>query len=221
MTPPTYPDGKPILGWHIDAFERDLPPGTHLEYDGSPLPTHTADLVEPDADFTIIGIMPPAPPPPGVGGTRTYRMSPNPFGPSAVVVYDEAGGTTTARFLPHHQRHSPDGFSWGYEGSGPAELARCLLIDVLGEGGHCAGCEGTGTVIYRDQDGFRSVPRSWKAGEPCPTCGGSGFSSVIEKRYQRFKREVVALHPMNEPWALSADEVRAWLANYTEEAPQP
>lgn len=34
--------------------------------------------------------------------------------------------------LAHHIVHSPDGFSWGYGGSGPAELSRCLLIDALG-----------------------------------------------------------------------------------------
>jgi hypothetical protein len=28
-------------------------------------------------------------------------------------------------------RHSPDGFQWGYGGSGPAELARALLIACL------------------------------------------------------------------------------------------
>lgn len=32
----------------------------------------------------------------------------------------------------HHVRHSPDGFNWGYGGSGPAELARCLLLEVVG-----------------------------------------------------------------------------------------
>jgi len=26
--------------------------------------------------------------------------------------------------------HSPDGFAWGYEGSGPAQLALALLLDV-------------------------------------------------------------------------------------------
>jgi hypothetical protein len=36
--------------------------------------------------------------------------------------------------LKHHVRHSPTGFSWGYGGSGPSDLARCLLIDVFGEG---------------------------------------------------------------------------------------
>lgn len=31
--------------------------------------------------------------------------------------------------LPHHIRHSPTGFSMGYSGSGPAELARCILLE--------------------------------------------------------------------------------------------
>lgn len=34
--------------------------------------------------------------------------------------------------LPHYPYHSPDGFEWGYAGSGPAELARCILIDHFG-----------------------------------------------------------------------------------------
>ena len=33
--------------------------------------------------------------------------------------------------LRHHKKHSPSGFEWGYLGSGPAELARCILIDYL------------------------------------------------------------------------------------------
>lgn len=34
--------------------------------------------------------------------------------------------------LNHIVRHSPDGFSWGFHGSGPAELAHCLLVEHLG-----------------------------------------------------------------------------------------
>jgi len=33
--------------------------------------------------------------------------------------------------LKHHVMHSPAGFEWGYEGSGPADLARCILIDYF------------------------------------------------------------------------------------------
>lgn len=34
--------------------------------------------------------------------------------------------------LTHWMRHSPDGFQWGYGGSGPADLARSMLLDLLG-----------------------------------------------------------------------------------------
>ena len=33
--------------------------------------------------------------------------------------------------LPHVCRHSPDGFEWGYGGSGPADLAFNILYDYL------------------------------------------------------------------------------------------
>lgn len=42
------------------------------------------------------------------------------------------------RELEHHVLHSPDGFAWGYHGSGPAELARCILWDFLGHAPHRA-----------------------------------------------------------------------------------
>ncbi len=35
--------------------------------------------------------------------------------------------------LPHLVRHSPDGFEWGYHGSGPADLARSIVGDLLEE----------------------------------------------------------------------------------------
>jgi hypothetical protein len=31
------------------------------------------------------------------------------------------------------RNHSPDGFEWGYGGSGPAQLALALVADVLGD----------------------------------------------------------------------------------------
>ena len=30
------------------------------------------------------------------------------------------------------RRHSPDGFAWGYGGSGPAQLSQAILADFLG-----------------------------------------------------------------------------------------
>ena len=35
------------------------------------------------------------------------------------------------QLVRHHVRHSPTGFEFRYHGSGPAELARCLLIDYF------------------------------------------------------------------------------------------
>ena len=40
--------------------------------------------------------------------------------------------------LRHYVRHSPTGFGWGYNGSGPADLARSLLWDALGAEPHPA-----------------------------------------------------------------------------------
>ncbi|MGD8718380.1 MAG: DUF6166 domain-containing protein [Candidatus Zixiibacteriota bacterium] len=36
--------------------------------------------------------------------------------------------------LPHVERHSPDGFCWGYGGSGPADLALSILAYATGLG---------------------------------------------------------------------------------------
>lgn len=33
----------------------------------------------------------------------------------------------------HLANHSPDGFSWGYYGSGPAQLALAICFDYLGD----------------------------------------------------------------------------------------
>lgn len=51
------------------------------------------------------------------------------MGPEAVFIEAEDGAITR---LKHEVHHSPDGFSWGYGGSGPADLARSLLADYLG-----------------------------------------------------------------------------------------
>lgn len=55
---------------------------------------------------------------------------------------DEAGGQVVlvqegeriTPLKPRHDlwNHSPDGFNWGYGGSGPAQLALALLADALG-----------------------------------------------------------------------------------------
>jgi hypothetical protein len=43
---------------------------------------------------------------------------------------EEEGRVVEILFDPRYFRHSPDGFEWGYGGSGPAELARYLTYGV-------------------------------------------------------------------------------------------
>lgn len=65
-----------------------------------------------------------------IRGYRTGQKS----GPCLVTVMDGVGDErvlvrptlTRAEF-----DHSPDGFQWGYLGSGPAELARAILVRVM------------------------------------------------------------------------------------------
>jgi len=51
-------------------------------------------------------------------------------GRTEVLVSDQHQGFT--KHLAHFVRHSPDGFEWGYGGSGPSDLARSILIDYFG-----------------------------------------------------------------------------------------
>lgn len=67
----------------------------------------------------------------GPGGRPLPRADRNTAADRMVEVIGPGG-----RFLlpPRHDlfNHSPSGFSWGYGGSGPAQLALALLADCLG-----------------------------------------------------------------------------------------
>jgi len=63
-------------------------------------------------------------------GTQTEER----VGPQTVVRHED--GKETILDPSWSQRvwnHSPDGFQWGYGGSGPAQLALAILLDVTGE----------------------------------------------------------------------------------------
>jgi hypothetical protein len=49
-----------------------------------------------------------------------------------VVLYRRVDGTACAT-VPHVPRHSPSGIEWGYVGSGPADLARSVLLALTHE----------------------------------------------------------------------------------------
>ena len=52
-------------------------------------------------------------------------------GPGLVTIDGAPLGLPALR--PDERRHSPDGFQWGYAGSGPAELARAILLALYPE----------------------------------------------------------------------------------------
>lgn len=121
----------------------------------------------------------------------TYRGYVNHNKAGARLVVVEEDGLVTGP-LRHITKHSPDGFSWGYCGSGPAELARCLLIDALDLAPDCDQCDGEG----------RST---------CWWCDG-GYVEPVPAMYQSFKFAVIANLP--DEWTLPRDEIRAWAATY-------
>lgn len=117
--------------------------------------------------------------------------------------------------LHHDVRHSPTGFSWGYAGSGPADLARSLLIAALGDKAKCPTCEGCGRVAWLlDESMEDPVPFDAAISGtydpdsvgPCYECDG-GYRHLP---YQDFKFQFVA--GWGDDWQISRDEIRAWYA---------
>ncbi|OBJ54846.1 DUF6166 domain-containing protein [Mycobacterium asiaticum] len=105
------------------------------------------------------------------------------------LVTVEAGGEFVG-LLPHRVKHSPTGLMWGYAGSGPADLARSLLIHTLGDAARCAVCGG--------------APQPQK----CPWCDEGWI--VPSSTYQRFTFEVIARLP-DCGWTLRRSDVLDWL----------
>lgn len=141
----------------------------------------------------------------------------------AVVSVREDGQPT--RLLRHVVRHSPTGFAWGYAGSGPADLARSLLVDALGAAALCPDCAGTGKVVWTpdSQDSLPFDPQrhadlvgvvpdpddeqaTWAEG--CFGCHGERIRGDLP--YQDFKFDVIARLPQGGTWTLTRDEVLAW-----------
>lgn len=127
-------------------------------------------------------------------------------GPSPVLVYDSTGAQVGVLALSG--RHSPTGFAWGYAGSGPAELARSLLLAALDDP-RCLSCAGGRQVIYDIDSG---LSRPYRPGrDPAELAIGCGDCEDGCRRvpYQRFKREFVA--GWGRRWSISRSRLRRWL----------
>jgi hypothetical protein len=128
--------------------------------------------------------------------------------------------------------HSPDGFEWGYGGSGPAQLALALCVDALGgndvNDGVCTARydEDEGCLALVDQDGRVPVTCKCKVTgkhrvHQCiqPECNQRWYSPEVERAlgvYQDFKfRHIAGLDGPTEKedqWSMTADQVRHYIA---------
>jgi hypothetical protein len=92
---------------------------------------------------------------------RAAPLPPGSSSPEVVRAYAEMPDGST-RPVHHHVLHSPTGFEFGYQGSGPLELARCLLIDWFGAEDEAANALLRLPVDYHEfaADFVAPVPRS-------------------------------------------------------------
>ncbi|BBX30499.1 hypothetical protein B7435_30045 [Mycolicibacterium peregrinum] len=121
-------------------------------------------------------------------------------GPRLVTIEDDSGCIAP---LPHHPLHGEDGFSWGYGGSGPADLARSLIIHALGNSALCTTCRGTAVILHAKVIADQPEPT------PCTRCH-HGYTVSMDL-YQQFKADVIAHLPLT-GWTLSHDAVMRWLS---------
>jgi len=84
--------------------------------------------------------------------------------------------------LTHVEYHSPDGFEWGYPGSGPADLALAILTDFFSE----------------DPIAVQTYART-----------GQGEPSAAVHAHQRFKDKFISVLPKDH-WRLREDEIKKW-----------
>ncbi len=104
---------------------------------------------------------------------RTHPRLP---GVSVVVLTTDGAGP-----LEHYPFHSPGGFEWGYEGSGPADLARCILLHHF--------------KIAPSRRGLFFPPRP----------------DELPVSYQAFKRQVISRLPVHHAWTLTRGEITEWI----------
>lgn len=82
--------------------------------------------------------------------------------------------------------HSPDGFQWGYGGSGPAQLAFAILYDMF-----------RGSVMGTTQE-MRDAQAQRLA------C----------KMYQDFKWDYIAILRRDHPWEFTESQIQQWVAEW-------
>jgi len=116
---------------------------------------------------------------------RGYSDQGNASGPVSLVVYEEGQKPYKLR---HMIMHSPSGMSWGYQGSGAADLALSVLADWLGE----------------------------VAAVPAHERYDHAIAAQIQETgawllHQEFKRDVVATLPQDRNVTINGVDIETWI----------
>lgn len=115
---------------------------------------------------------------------KVYEGSPSTDGPGQVTIVTPThlGSATRAPLPPRNDlyNHSPDGFAWGYGGSGPGQLALAMLADAL-------------------------IPDVQLFPDDVNHADAAALLA-----HQDFKWDYVAKWKQDMPFAIVADEVRRW-----------
>lgn len=105
--------------------------------------------------------------------------------------------------LKHRVIHSPDGFEWGYGGSGPSDLALSILADWLGE---------DPSPKELSQGRFEITDEMFEA-----ATNQDEIDALIDRsrlwcvRYhQKFKQDIVA-KMAGDAWKLEGGTIAAWI----------
>ena len=100
----------------------------------------------------------------------------------------------------------PMGSAGVCEGSGPADLARSLLVDALADAAWCPHCGGSGRQVWdaehRHLRSGRRTRRRPSLGR-CIECHGERYGPAAG-RYQQYKRDVIAR--LGDVWELTDGE---------------
>jgi len=124
-----------------------------------------------------------------------------------IIAHDKV--THDRRALPHIIRHSPTGMEWGYGGSGPADLARSILIDALGPAALCPACLGSKRLAW-EPEADAEVPFDPARHHEDQALGCLCDDGYRPLPYQAFKWEFVARW-QQDGWRIERKQVLAWL----------
>lgn len=121
----------------------------------------------------------------------------------------------------HHDRSRADGFNWGYIGAGPANLARELLISVLGSAALCDSCGGSRRVVWASSTDL-DEPEPWHPVrhmdvDPARIDGCWCADGIRSLPYHQFAREVVS--DWGDRWRIGRAEILRWLVAQWEKPP--